>query len=128
MRLGRYRATLAPADIKWTGYVSPAQLLSRGDLVYVKVLEFETLSRVRISLEQESGVQGALVAQVEPGSPADNAGVARGAVILQVNRNDVRSAGDVQKALSAVPNGEDAMLLIWQNGGSNYVVMHAPSS
>src|SRR5207248_173212 len=62
VRLGRYRATLAPADIKWTGYVSPAQLLSRGDLVYVKVLEFETLSRVRISLEQESGVQGALVA------------------------------------------------------------------
>jgi len=83
---------------------------------------------VRQQLEAPAQLQGALVAQVEPGSPADNAGVARGAVILQVNRNNVRSAGDVQKALSAVPKGEDAMLLIWQNGGSNYVVMHAPSS
>ena len=66
--------------------------------------------------------------QVQPASQADNAGLSQGDVILQVNRHDVSSAADVQKALADVPKGEDALLLVYVNGGSTFVVMHAPTS
>jgi serine protease Do len=65
---------------------------------------------------------------VQPGTPADNAGLQRGDVILEVNRKPVQNAADVQKALSSVPKGEDALLLVMSNGGSNFLVMHAPEA
>ena len=64
---------------------------------------------------------------VQPGSPADNAGLQRGDVIMEVNRHPVKSAADVAQALSGVPNGQDALVLVWSNGGSTFRVLH-PSS
>jgi penicillin-binding protein 1A len=61
LKFGKYGAELGPAEIKWTRYTSPQQFLSRGDLVYVKILELNG-TQSRVSLEQESGVQGALLA------------------------------------------------------------------
>ena len=62
---------------------------------------------------------------MEPGSSAENAGLQRGDVILEVNRKPVHSAQDVQQALSSVPKGQDALVLVWSNGGSSFRVMHA---
>jgi len=67
----------------------------------------------------------ALVQQVQPGSPADNAGLQQGDVIVEVDRKPVQSAADVQKALSSVPKGQDALVLVWSNGGSSFRVLHA---
>ena len=61
IKFGRYQAELGPAEIKWTHYTSPQQFLTRGDLVYVKIVELNG-NASRASLEQESGVQGALLA------------------------------------------------------------------
>jgi penicillin-binding protein 1A len=61
LKFGKYGAELGPAEIKWTRYTSPQQFLTRGDLVYVKILELNG-TQSRVSLEQESGVQGALLA------------------------------------------------------------------
>jgi penicillin-binding protein 1A len=61
LKFGRYGAELGASEIKWTRYTSPSQFLTRGDLVYVKVLELNG-TQSRVSLEHESGVQGALLA------------------------------------------------------------------
>jgi penicillin-binding protein 1A len=61
LKFGRYGAELSASEIKWTHYTSPNQFLTRGDLVYVKVLELNG-TQSRVSLEHESGVQGALLA------------------------------------------------------------------
>ena len=61
VRFGRYSALLDPANTKWTGYKSPAQFLTRGDVVYVKIVSVNG-PLANVSLEQESGVQGALLA------------------------------------------------------------------
>jgi penicillin-binding protein 1A len=61
IKFGPYQAELGPAELKWTRYTSPSQFLTRGDLVYVKILELNG-TQSRVSLEQESGVQGALLA------------------------------------------------------------------
>ena len=63
--------------------------------------------------------------QVVPGSPADNAGISRGDVILEVNRHPVQSAEDVKRELGNVPQDKDAMVLVWSNGGSSFREMHS---
>ncbi len=80
----------------------------------------------RGQIQVPSEVHGAVVEQVTPGSPADDAGLQRGDVIVQVNRKDVQSAADVREALENVPKGQDALLLVWSNGGSTFRVLHAP--
>jgi serine protease Do len=70
-------------------------------------------------------VKGVVVTDVQPGSPADNAGISRGDVILEVNRKPVQTAEDVKRELGNVPAGKDAMVLVWANGGSSFRVMHA---
>ncbi len=62
VKLGRYEASLAPADIFWTSRKSPAEILNAGDLIYVKVLSIGSDSSAKVSLEQDSGTQGALMA------------------------------------------------------------------
>ena len=53
---------------------------------------------LREQLQAPNDLHGAVIEQVQPGSPADNAGLQRGDVIVQVNRHDVQSASDVQQA------------------------------
>ncbi|MGA9504624.1 MAG: Do family serine endopeptidase [Terriglobales bacterium] len=73
----------------------------------------------------EKSVHGAVVEDVQPGSPADNAGLQRGDVIMEVNRRPVKSASDVAQALSSVPSGQDALVLVFSNGGSTFRVLHS---
>jgi penicillin-binding protein 1A len=58
---GRYVATLSEADAAWTGH-KLEDILRAGDLVYVKILSFIGEAKAHVSLEQDSGAQGALIA------------------------------------------------------------------
>src|SRR5580765_7894095 len=72
-----------------------------------------------------SDLKGAVVERVLPGSPADNAGLRPGDVILSVNRKEVQSVADVQRNLGSIPKGQDALLLVWSNGGNTFRVLHS---
>jgi serine protease Do len=73
---------------------------------------------------QGVNVHGAIVNDVVPGSPADNAGISRGDVIMEVDRKPMHSASDVAQALSNAPKGQDALVLVWSQGGSTFRVLH----
>jgi serine protease Do len=79
---------------------------------------------VRNQVQAQPSLHGAVVKDVKPGSPADNAGLQRGDVIMEVNRHAVKSAADVAQALSGVPSGQDALVLVWSQGGSTFRVLH----
>jgi len=79
---------------------------------------------VRQQIEAPASVKGAVIQNVRPGSPADNAGLERGDIIVSVNRKPVSSASDVAQQLSSVPAGEDALVLVWSNGGTTFRVLH----
>jgi serine protease Do len=80
---------------------------------------------VRDQLQLPANVHGVVVTNVQPGSPADNAGISRGDVIAEVNRKNVQSVSDVQRELGGVAAGQDALLLIWSRGGSSFIVLHS---
>ena len=83
---------------------------------------------MRQQMQAPADLHGALVGQVAPGSSADNAGLQRGDVIVEVNRKPMRSAAEVKEALSGVPKGQDALLLVWSNGGNTFRVLHSPEA
>lgn len=79
LKIGRYTATIEPKSLTWTGRKSPRDLLKRGDIAYVKVVDvtqdilpagvrtgpvvrLETSGTAHVSLEQDSGTQVALLA------------------------------------------------------------------
>jgi penicillin-binding protein 1A len=62
VKFGKYLATIESGAMAWTGKRSPRELLAEGDIVYVKVLSLESDGTAKVSLEQDSGTQGALVA------------------------------------------------------------------
>jgi penicillin-binding protein 1A len=61
LKLGNYLATLSPADVAWTR-LKISHLFNVGDIVYVKVLGLDGNGKAKVSLEQDSGAQGALLA------------------------------------------------------------------
>jgi penicillin-binding protein 1A len=61
LKFGRYAAALSQADVAWTqGKIQ--NLLHTGDICYVKILTLTPNGAARVSLEQDSGAQGALMA------------------------------------------------------------------
>jgi serine protease Do len=59
---------------------------------------------------------GALVAKVEPGSPADKAGLRAGDVIRSVNQQPVVTSGDLPAQIALLKSGESVLLKVWRKG------------
>jgi len=57
IKFGRFTTAINPPEAAWTGR-KLQDILKPGDIVYVKV---QSLSPVRVTLEQDSGAQGSLV-------------------------------------------------------------------
>jgi penicillin-binding protein 1A len=63
VRFGQHKATLSQAEVAWTKRkLKPPGMLHVGDIVYLKVLALDAGGKSRVSLEQDSGAEGALVA------------------------------------------------------------------
>ena len=61
LKFGRYTAALGQPDVAWTGQKLVA-ILKPGDICYVKILSLSANGAAKVSLEQDSGAQGALLA------------------------------------------------------------------
>ena len=63
VRFGQHTASLAPADVTWIkAKAKLPDILNAGDIVYIKVLSLDADGKAHVSLEQDSGAEGALVA------------------------------------------------------------------
>jgi serine protease Do len=89
-----------------------------------------TLSSITPSIARRyqlsSSQGGAIVTNVDPNSPAYYGGVLRGDVILEVNRTQVASVGEVAKALDAVQSGRSAFLLVLRDGQQLFLTVRKP--
>ncbi|MEO6805093.1 MAG: Do family serine endopeptidase [Edaphobacter sp.] len=83
---------------------------------------------VRQQMHIPSQVNGVAVESVRPASPAEDAGLAPGDVILEVDRKPVTSPDQFVSEAHANPAGKDMLLLVWSQGNASYRVLHTDSS
>jgi serine protease Do len=67
--------------------------------------------------------RGVLVVDVKPGSLAEDIGLIRGAIILDLNRKPVASEQDFRDRVNAIKSGEDVVMLVRQPGRSGGTVL-----
>jgi serine protease Do len=67
--------------------------------------------------------QGVVVVNVEPGSAADQAGLAQGDVIREINRQPVKSVKDYEHVVSDLKKDQDVLLLINRRGSSLFITV-----
>ncbi|HUX43200.1 MAG TPA: trypsin-like peptidase domain-containing protein [Terracidiphilus sp.] len=79
---------------------------------------------IRAQLSVPDQVHGAAIESVRPASPADNAGLAAGEVITEINRHPVQDADNFVNQVHAIPPGKDILLLVWTKNGSFFRVLH----
>jgi serine protease Do len=70
-----------------------------------------------------SETKGVVVTNVEDGSPADEAGVQRGDVVLEVNQKKIQTVQDYRAAISRVGGSDSLLLLIRRGNNVLYVAM-----
>jgi len=60
-------------------------------------------------------VRGALVSKVNPGSPAEKAGIQEGDIILRFDGSDIKDAQDLQMKVAATPVGKKVSVVVWRD-------------
>ena len=73
-----------------------------------------------LSLKDTKGV---VVSQVEPGSPAGNAGLQRGDVVREVNRRPIKDAKDFMQRIEENRAGGTILLLIQRGENTLYITV-----
>ncbi len=86
----------------------------------VEVGDLDNQSRRQFGIP--NNVQGALVTNVDPDSPAFRDGLRPGAVIISIDKKPVKNADDAVKLSEQVSN-QKILLHIWFNGGSKFIVV-----
>ncbi len=95
----------------------------RGDhaLAGLAVQELDRQTARELGLNPQT--HGVVVVNVEPGSQADRAGVARGDVIREINRKPITSVKDFEQVSGELSRDQTVLLLINRRGSSLFLTM-----
>jgi serine protease Do len=91
-----------------------------GTLNGVGVADLDQQTRQELKLQDS--LKGVVVTEVQPDSPAAEAGLKQGDIIQEINRHPVKTAEEAVK-LTENPKDKVTLLRVWSNGGSHYVVV-----
>jgi serine protease Do len=91
-----------------------------GTLNGVTVSDLDEAARSEMKVPAH--IKGALVTDVRPDSPAYQAGLRPGDVILEIDRKAVNGAEDAVK-LTEQDHDKRSLLRVWSKGGTRYVVV-----
>ena len=102
------------------GRMSPGISTERDDLEGMSVTDLTPSQRKVFGVRP--GVSGVLITEVDQASNAFSEGLRAGQVILRINQQTVRSAGDVLEIMRAF-DGDSLLLHVWTQGGARFVVL-----
>jgi len=86
-------------------------------------VRLQPLTPALVKQLQLEGDQGALVAAVADGSPAERAGLRRGDLIMEVNRKAVTGPDEVKAAVSKLKEGDVVLLRIRRGDSAQFITV-----
>ncbi|NIQ03556.1 MAG: PDZ domain-containing protein, partial [Nitrospinaceae bacterium] len=92
--------------------------VARADPLGLQVQDITPDIAQNMQLEDTDGV---LVSDVSPGGAAAEAGLRRGDVISEVNRQSVDSVTDYQQAIRGLKKGSTVLFLVRRGGSTIYI-------
>jgi membrane-associated protease RseP (regulator of RpoE activity) len=92
----------------------------QGTLNGVTVSDLDAQAREQFKIP--ATVKGVIITDVQPDSAAAEAGLKPGDVILEIDKQPVKTAEEAVR-LTEHPKDKVTMLRLWSNGGSRYVVV-----
>ena len=118
--IGINTAIIGPANVG-IGFAVPSVL---AKAVMDQLIRFGEVKRGRLGIAMQAvvgGGEGALIAEVEPNSPAATAGLRKGDVVTAMNGHPVRAPAELRARLGVVPAGETVELKV-QRGKEAQIV------
>jgi serine protease Do len=85
-----------------------------------------TVQRVTPQIAESLGLEkaeGVVITSVEPGSAADEAGLSRGDIILEIDRKPIRSLADYKKAVGEIKKGKGTLFLVRRGDNTLYLAL-----
>jgi len=89
----------------------------------ISVTDLDSQTARQLGLDNEEGV---LITRVKVGSPAEDAGLARGDVVLEINREPVQDLNGYRKRVADARPGDTLLFLIYRRGGSLFIPVEVP--
>ena len=87
------------------------------------VSDLDSQTARQLGLDSEEGV---VITRVKVNSAAEDAGLARGDVVLEINRQPVADVNDYRQRVAAAKPGETLLFLVYRRGGSMFVPVEVP--
>jgi serine protease Do len=112
LTLGEY-----PDELKEASLFSPGK---KKDFLGMKVQDITPDLKKYFDIDEDRGV---LVSEVKSDSPADEAGIYPGDLILEVNRQEVNSVTTFMKAMDKVGKGDTVVMLLKRKDGTRFVAI-----
>ena len=81
-------------------------------------------AEARQQINAPDQLHGVVVQNVRPASPAEEAGLQPGDIILEVNRQPTSSASQFVSQMHQDTSGKDLLLLVWSKGNASYRTIH----
>ena len=74
-------------------------------------------------LDLGRGAKGVVITRIDPGSAAEEAGLQRGDLIMEVNRKPINHTDDYEKVLSKIDKNEAILLLVSRQGRTLFLTV-----
>jgi len=88
-----------------------------------------TVQRVTSQIAESLGLEraeGVVITMVEPGSPAEEAGLRPRDVILEIDRKSIRKLSDYQKAITKIKKGKGVLFLVRRGETTLFLALKTP--
>ncbi len=69
----------------------------------------------------KAGIKGVVITDIAPGSPGEQAGLTRGDIIREINKQPVHSVTDFERVAASLKKDQPALMLINRRGASLFV-------
>ncbi len=86
-------------------------------------LKVEAITEDLMKMFKMRAREGVIVSNVEPGSQADEAGIRRGVIIKQINREKIENITDYHNIIKGIKKRRDAILLVQEGRYTRFVIL-----